>query len=359
VRRLYLLGVLTLGALAIAAPLAGAAYDPLASGATRLTFDKSFLALLKENGVKLSAVAPARFSAGAASFPVSGGKFDPTTSEGTVEHEGALLFSKGARKIPLKDLQLKTTSKHSPLSVKVGGGQLKLAAARSLKVSRRGFGEEVRVSSLSLSAKVAGRLAKKLGLRGVFKEGEPLTSSLTRANSTTITVLPKGRATLSLDPGIVAKLNSLFVAANPIFPAEHQGPVFTLPIAGGTIAPGGTEGTIETAGSLEFLQLGGGQVFWHEPALDLAARVLGAEADTEPSPPYPGKAGRVGLAALIPTAPVVANAGARTVAVSGALTLDSATATAFNEVFAKPQGKDNVFAAGEALGTLSFTAEGQ
>lgn len=34
------------------------------------------------------------------------------------------------------------------------------------------------------------------------------------------------------------------------------------------------------------------------------------------------------------------------------------TAT-FNELFAKPQGKDGVFVAGEALGTISFMAQGQ
>lgn len=359
-KRAALSFLLALTALLCLVPSALADYDPLGSGATKLTLDPSFLALLKHNGVKLTAVAPVKLKGGTVSFPVSGGKFDPTDAKGTVEHEGALVFKAGARSIPLKSLQLKTTSKHTPLTAKVGGSQLKLAQAKSLLVSREGFGDKVKVQSLTLSAKLATRLAKKLHLKGVFKEGQPLGQTLTKAKPTTITVLGKGAATLTLDPGIVAKLASLFVAVNPIFPAEHQGAVFTLPIFGGTIAPDGSQGTIETQGALEALQLGGGQVFWHEPWLDLAGKAFNAEADAEPSPPYAGKVGRIGVAGLTLGAAAVANAKARTVALSGAsLALDATTAASFNEVFAKPQGKDGVFVAGEALGSMSFTAQGQ
>jgi hypothetical protein len=360
-KRKPLLGVLfALSALLLLAPLARADYDPLGSGTTKLSLDKSFLALLKKNGVKISAVAPAKLKGTTVTFPVSSGKFDPVAAKGTVEHEGALLFKAGSRSLPLKSWQLKTTQKHAPLSVKAGGGQLKLGAAKSMVVTREGFGDKVKVSTLALSAKVAGRLGKKLRLKNVFKEGELLGSTLTKANPTTITVLGKGKVELVLSAGIVAKLNSLFVAVNPIFPAEHQGPQFTLPIFGGTIAPDGSQGTIETQGAMEFLQLGGGQVFWREPWLDLAGKALNAETDAEPSPPYPGKAGRVGIAGLTLASPAVANAKARTVEISGAsLSLDAATAASFNEVFAKPQGKDNVFVAGEPLASVAFTAQGQ
>jgi hypothetical protein len=359
-RRLALSLLLASIALLCLAPLAAADYDPLGSGTTKLTLDKGFLALLKHDGVKLSATAPAKLKGPTVSFPVTSGKFDPTNAKGTVEHEGALVFTAGNHAIPLKALQLKTTSKRTPLTAKVGGSQLKLATAKSLTVSREGFADKVKVSALTLSAKLATRLDKKLHLKGVFTAGQPLGQALTKANPTTITVLGKGAATLTLDPGIVAKLQSLFVAVNPIFPAEHQGAVFTLPIFGGTIAPDGSQGTIETQGALEALQLGGGQVFWREPWLDLGAGALSAEADSEPSPPYPGKVGRVALAGLTLGSPAVANPKARTVAVSGAsLALDLATAASFNEVFARPQGKDGVFAAGEALGSISFTAQGQ
>jgi hypothetical protein len=359
-RRSALTAVLALVALLCLVPLASAAYDPLGSGTTKLTLDKGFLALLKQNKVKLSTTAPATLKGATVNFPVSAGKFDPTNAKGTVEHEGALVFSAGSRKLPLKALQLKTTSKRTPLSAKVGGSQLKLAQAKSLVVSRQGFGDKVKVSSLTLSAKLATRLDKKLRLKGAFKEGQALGQTLTVAQPETIAVLGKGAVTLTLDPGIVAKLGSLFVAVNPIFGAEHQGPVFTLPIFGGTIAPDGSQGTLETQGALELLQLGGGQVFWREPWLDLGGKSFNAEVDAEPAPPYGGKVGRVSVAPLTLPGPAVADARARTVSVAGAsLALDAATAQTFNEVFAKPQGKDGVFSAGEGLGSVSFTAQGQ
>jgi hypothetical protein len=341
-----------------AVPAARADYDPLGSGRTKLVFDRSFLSLLKQNGVKLSAVAPAKLQGATATFPVGGGKFDPTSARGTVEHEGALLFSAGNRRIPLKALQLKTTQRRAPFSVKAGGGQLKLATARRLTVSRQGFGDRVRVAKLSLSAKLATRLAKKLGLKGALGKGVPLGSAVTVAQPETVSVLGKGKATLSFDPGFLAKLQSLFVAVNPIFPAEHPGPQFTLPLFGGTIAPDGSAGTIETSGSLEFLQLGGGQVFWAESQLDLAAGTASPEANTQPSPPYAGKVGRVVVAQLLPGVSL-ADPKAGTVSLQGSLALSAATAQTFNEVFAKPLGKEGVFGAGEALGAISFTAQGQ
>lgn len=342
------------------APIASADYDPLGSGTTKLSLDKDFLALLGQNGVKLSAVAPAKLKGGIVTFPVSGGKFDPTNAKGTVEHEGALRFKAGGRSIPLKALQLKTTQRRAPFSAKAGGGQLKIAAAGSLVVSREGFGNKVKVSALSLSAKLATRLAKKLRLKGVFKAGLPLGSALTKAQPETITVLDKGKVNFSLDPTIAAKLQSLFVAVNPIFPAEHPGSTFTLPIFSGTIAPDGSLGTLETQGALELLQLGGGQLFWAENWFELSTHALSSEVNVQPSPPYPGKVGRVAIAPLSLSTPALADPRARTVTLTNAgLTLTPATAAALNEVFAKPQGKDGVFVAGEALGSVSFMAVGQ
>ncbi|HEX3735697.1 MAG TPA: hypothetical protein VHU86_11175 [Solirubrobacterales bacterium] len=355
------LGLVVALVLTIAPPLAKADYDPLAAGTTRIVLDKGFLTLLKQNGVQLSAVAPARLAAGVVTFPIAAGKFDPVSGKGTIEHEGALLFQAGTRRIPLKALQLKTASKHAPFSVKAGGGQLKLAAARSLAVSRLGFGDRVSVSALTLSAKIATRLGKKLQLRGVFGAGQPLASSVTTVQPETISVLGKGRAELTLDPGILAKLRDLFVAVNPIFPAEHVGSAFQLPIFGGTIAPDASSGVLQTSGALELLQLGGGQVFWHEPWAELAAGALSAEADAEPAPPYPGKLGRGSIAGLsLAGATISASAQVRSISVGGAsLALSPVAAATFNEVFAKPQGKEGIFIAGEALGTVSFTALGR
>jgi hypothetical protein len=229
-----------------------------------------------------------------------------------------------------------------------------LAEAGKVQVSRQGFGSKVKVSSLRLSAKVATRLGKKLGLRGVFEPGQLLGAAVTTANPLTVAIQAKNKVSLDLDPAFIAKLQSLFVAVNPIFPAEHPGP-FTLPIFGGTLAADASTGRVATQGALEFLQLGSGQVFWRDPILDLEGASLAAEGEVEPSPPYAGKIGSVAIAAFARQS-VSANGKARTIAASGGLNLDPSMAAIFNEAFAKPMQRDDVFQAGEQIGTLSFLA---
>lgn len=339
------------------APAARADYDPVGSGATTLRLDKSFLALMAANGVKLTAVAPAKLKAGAVTFPASGGKFDPLGSRGTVEHEGALRFQSAGGMVPLKDLQLKTTQPKAPFSAKAGGGQLKIATAAGLRVDRAGFGERVKVTRLALSDKLATKLGKKLALKQAFDGGMALGSALTRVNPETIAVRGQGKVMLNLDPAFLAKLNSLFVAINPIFPAEHPGP-FELPIFGGTVSPDGSSGRLEASGSIEFLQLGGGQVFWREAWLDLGSGAATVELEVQPTPPFGGKLGRSAIAALsVAGATLSPNAKARTVSVQGAsLALDARMAATFNEAFAE---RKDLFRGGEAVGSLSFVARGQ
>ena len=165
----------------LAAPLAGATYDPIGSGQTTLRLAPSFLSTLRTAGVKLSATAPARLAGGGVSFPVAGGKLDPVSVRGTLEHSGALVFKAGGKSLPMKGLQLKTTQASSPLSAKFGGGKLKLAASSKLTTERSGFGLAMKVSSIRLSAKVATRLEKKLGLHGAFAPNQLLGTAVSEA----------------------------------------------------------------------------------------------------------------------------------------------------------------------------------
>jgi hypothetical protein len=340
--------------LLVAAQAASARYDPIASGTTRLAFARSFSALLKANGVKLTAAGGATYKAATATFPVSGGKLEPVSVVGSVEHEGALVFRAAGHSLPLRSLTLKTTQAHSPLTAKFGGGQLKIATGATLTSKRSGFGVAAEVTQIRLSAKVATRLDKKLGLRGVFTEGQLMGSSTTDAQPETVTVKEGGRSELALAPEFAAKLSSLFVAVNPIFPAEHLGAPFTLRVTDGQIAPDASSGTLETAGALELIQQDGGQAFFRELAPELGLGSTRSEYQFIGSPTSPGPivtAPLLGLGA----GTVVSEPKARTISETGApLPLTDATARALNETFAKPQGTANVFQSGESLGTLSF-----
>ena len=84
-------------------------------------------------------------------------------------------------------------------------------------------------------------------------------------------------------------------------------------------------------------------------------------SSSSPLPPYGGKQGRAPVGALSLTgAAVSADPAARTIAVTNAtVSMGANLAAAFNEAFAKPIGKSDVFHAGESLGTVSFVAQAQ
>lgn len=335
---------------------AGAAYDPIGGGTTKLTFKGSFLSLMREEGIKLSATAPATLKGSALILPVAGGKEDPTTGKGEVEHEGSLVFSKGKRKVPLRDIELK--AKKTPLFAKVGGSQLKLATTKKLTSTREGFGQGFKAQSLSLTEKVATRLNKKLRTGKLFGEGMSLGALKSTTTPQRVAITEQGQATLTPDAAILAKFKALFVSLNPISPAELQpGPVLKFPIAlGGQISPAASEGTLRLAGAIELLQLGAGQVFHKEYWLDLGAKSTSAEVDLEPTPAFPGKLGRVGVFSISAGA-VSSDPKTRTISVSGAsLTLTAEAAQEFNQAFA---GGKAVFGAGEVFGVVSFGAVGQ
>ncbi len=345
---------------ALIAPLAipssaSATYDPIGSGQTKLTIDKSFLSFLKRNGIAITAKAGAKRKGKAITLPVTEGNVDPTLGKGEIDNGGTIAFGGAKGTVPLRKVTVK--SKKDVLTAKVGGSQLKVATSRKLSSKRAGFGTSLTAKQLQLTAKVATRLNKKLRPQAPFEEGQLLGTLTSGAQPRLVTILPQGRATLAFDPAFVAKLDSHFVSLNPIFPAEHVGATFTFPIIGGSqLAPNGSEGTLRTGGQVEMLQLGAGQVFWNELWLDLASRIDTAEVDIEPTPAFPGKLGRMGVLDLGATS-ITPDPKTRTISIQGApLTLTSQTAQSFNEAFAEG---NPTFAAGEALGAVSFVAQGQ
>ncbi|HWI96502.1 MAG TPA: hypothetical protein VNS60_10600 [Solirubrobacterales bacterium] len=335
---------------------ARASYDPVGSGATKLTLDKGFVAFLKRAGVRLTASQGAKREGGIYLLPVVGGQIDPVEGRGEANAEGVLSFTSQGRRVPLRGIRIEAS--RQPLVAKAGGSQLKLATAKRTTARRAGFGTKLTSVELRLTAKLITRLNKKLRPKAPFGANQLLGTLVTNAQPRLATIEEKGTATITLDPGFLAKLDSLFVSLNPIAPAQRFGAQATFPIAvGGAIAPDGSEGTLRTGGALEFLQLGSGQVFWSEPWLDLAARSDTAEVDIEPTPAFPGKIGRAGVLDL-GAAAFTPDPRARTISVSGApLVLSAAAAQSFNEAFA--QGEPPAFSAGEAVGSVSFTAQGQ
>jgi hypothetical protein len=353
-RNAVLMTAVLLAALALA-PACRASNDPLGGGATRIVLDRSFLAHLRQAKVALGAIAPARRRAGKLILPVSGGTMDPTVGRGQVESSGGFVFKSARKRLPLRALTVKTT--HAPLVAKVGGSQLKVATSARLSSQRHGFGSVFSAKQLKLTAKAATRLNKKLRPAVPFFVGQLLGTLRTAPLPRTVAILPSGRATFVFSGSFISKLDSHFVSVNPIFPAEHTGPTFTLPlIPGGAIAPDASSGVVRTGGEIEFLQLGAGQIFWHELWFDVGLHSALAEVDIEPSPPFPGKLGQV-PALGVGTGAISSSPGERMVGMTGSpVTLPASTADSFNQAFS--EGKSD-FQPGESVGTVSFSVNGQ
>lgn len=347
---------LALLTLALAFPLAAkAAYDPVGGGVTRIVLDKRFAAFLERAGVSITAKAGAVKRSRALVLPVTGGNFDPTIGRGEVEQEGSIVFRSARRRLLVRKLVVKTT--RSPLVAKVGGSQLKVATSTATGSKRLGFGAAFSAGKLALTEKVATRLNKKLRPRQPFVAGQTIGTLVTEAQPLLTSVVPAGRATFVFDSAFLAKLDQHFVSLNPIAPAERFGATFTLPIiAGGALSPDASAGTLRTGGEIEFLQLGAGQVFWHELWFDIGPRAVLAEVDVQPTPAFPGKLGQIPVLSLGGGVPG-SDPKTRTIALTGApLTLGAGTAATFNQAFAA--GEED-FKTGELIGALSFAAQAQ
>lgn len=342
--------------LSLAFPLAAkATYDPIGGGVTRIVLDKRFAGFLERAGASITAKEGAAKRGRTLVLPVSGGNVDPTIGRGEVEQQGSFVFNGPGRSLRVRKLVVKST--HAPLVARVGGSQLKMATSTATKSKRRGFGTVFTAKKLRLTEKVATRLNKKLRPRQRFEAGQSIGTLVAEAQPLLTSVVPAGRATVVFDAAFLAKLDQHFVSLNPVAPAERFGATLTLPIiAEGALAPDASMGTLRTGGEIEFLQLGAGQVFWHEPWFDLGLHTALADVDVEPTPAFPGKLGQIPVLSL-GAGTFASNPKARTIALSGApLMLAAGTADTFNQAFAA--GKED-FTAGELMGSVSFVAQGQ
>jgi len=365
--------VAALAALLVLAPFASAASDPLASGTTTLTLNKNLFKKLKKAGVKTIKVSPGTVKVRTVTLPVSGGSLDPTNGLGTIEQSGGIKFKHGKKSAVVKTIVFDTTS--SSINANVAGKKMKLASVSGVSAARSGFGANVTVGSTKLTGKAAKQLNKKLGFTGKqakkapFKGGKGMGSALSETQPKTVTVLPGGEATLLTDLETVGKFVALKVDLKPIAPATEKlalPPSFFFPISGGTIAPNGLGGTVQTSGGVKLIQepVPGLELTMTLEAIwvDLTAKTATVEVDIESSKPElvktPGKLGRSSIANLDLTgATIVSNSSTHKVSVSNAkASLQGVTAAVLNEVFA---GKAEVFKEGDPLGTFSFTAQTQ
>lgn len=394
------------------APFASAAPDPLASGSTTLTLKQGFVKSLKNKGVTIQKISPAKLKGNKATFSVTGGELDPTTGLGTVVLGGGLKFKAGKKTAPVKALELNTSTKS--LAAKVAGKKMKLATLAGWTYARNGFGVNITIKKLKLTGSAAKQLNKKLGYTGKkggkgkssasaskaaappFKGGQLIGSATSETQPATVAVLPTGNATLALSAAALEKLAKVGPPECLCAPGTEQPfkvnlatvapttvtdpgppPTVAFPISGGTMGPTATAGVLQTVGGLTLTQnldypgvekgvttLTLGNIW-----VDLGTKQASVEVTIQ-NPKTPeanlGNLGRVSIADIsLIGATVSIDPATRTVSIqNAAATLQAVTAETLNSVFIKPLegtfGPDDVkFAAGDPLGTFSFTAQTQ
>lgn len=377
----------------------------MATGSTTtITLNKGFANKLKKSGVKVQKVSPGTVKGNVITLPVLEGSLDPATGQGTLTHEGGIKFKKGSKNVTLKELVLETAT--SSLNAKVGSKKMKLATVGTLVNTRTGFGTTVAISSMKLTSKAAKELNKKLGFSSKpkknkkqskrastskkkaasapFKANQNLGGSSSAVQPKTVAIKAGGTANLVTSETTVKKLalappEGLAVKIEPIAPTVIETltnpftPVLKFPLTGGTIAPNGTSGTVQTTGGVKLVQDLGGEPgearttitlgnIWVDMATKKATAEVVVESNIDPQLNL-GSFGRTSIADVV-SATVKTDETARTVTVENAVAnLQETTAEVLNKVFGAPFDAMKVphptFSAADGLGVFSFTAQGE
>jgi hypothetical protein len=238
------------------APFASAAADPVETGSATVTLNNGFVKSLKKQGVKIIKIKPAKLKGKKATFPVVGGEVDPTNGAGTLKLGGGLTFKHGKKKAPVKALVIDTKKKG--LFGKVAGKKVKLTTLAGWTYTRAGFGVSMTVKKMKLTKAAAKQLNKKLG----FKKGKKpfvgnklMGSAKAEEQPATVTVLPGGNVSFKANKELLLKLKDVETDAKVIAPTTEKGlGDYELPITGGTVAPSGLAGVVQTAGGLLLTQ---------------------------------------------------------------------------------------------------------
>src|SRR6201994_2229416 len=314
-------------AMLVIAPFASAASNPIASGTTTLTINNGLLKSAKQIGIKITPVKPAKIKGSKATFAVTGGEVEATTGAGTVTHSGGLKIAWGKKSVTLKSFTVSTSGKS--LSAKIGGKTVKVATLTGVSATRLGFGNGITAKKVKLTKAGANALNKKLTpaptktkvkkngktivktvkVAPPFKANTVLGSSNTEVEVGTDNVLAKESMVFNGDATLLGKLADVGVKIELISPTTASGTTFTSPISGGTIAPNGSTGAVNSSGGLKLVQnLPQGpstSITLANIGVDLAAKTAGVEvigesnAETEGKKPLNvGNLGRSSIADL-------------------------------------------------------------
>jgi hypothetical protein len=345
-RRLGIIATAALAGAAVAAPSALGAVVPVEDGQTDLHLNAATATALGDLGVGVAPLGPATAKGLRVTFPIDGGRIDPQTAAGVVDHDGGLAFRAGATAVRATDFTVRTDVKSPYLSAKVGTGSIRLLDLdlSDAKVIRRGPGRvgtwAVRVQS-TLSAQAAAALNATFG--SSLAGGIPIGRVDLKAFPAEVR-FDGGATTLALDPGTALALAGLGVTPSVIPPATAGPAGLAFPITGGGLPTGEVGGEIPHSGGIA-LTAGATRVELTNLLIDLNADppvVTAQVGDTST---------RVPLALDLSAAKIGLSNG-KAVVRDAKVSLSPEAASALNAAF-----RTSALTAGLALGTARVVAQ--
>lgn len=249
--RSTLLTATALGTVAVAAAPASAAPVAVGTGTTSLTLTSATAKALGGLGVRPSVIGPGTARGTTLAFPVTGGRIDPKTAAGTLDHRGGLQLRKGSRQVRLTDFRVRV-GKSSTISAKVnGGGRVSVFALVVGKAKISSSGAQTTVSRLRVHLTTAGAKALNATFRThAFQRRQLIATAKTSVLPASLR-LSGGNTSLTLDSGTAAALTGLGVSVAPAAgaTAREDGSI-AFPISDGRLSSRTFAGSIEHTGGL-------------------------------------------------------------------------------------------------------------
>jgi hypothetical protein len=155
-------------------PAASGAARSLADGEALLRLSGGLDSALRQAGVKVKAVKPAKLAGRRLTASISSGSFDVDAGRGAFELSGGLKLLDGRRTVVLREIRLDAGGKR--FSAIVAGKRVQLARLAGAKLADEGFGARLEAPRLPLTRAGAAALNRVLALPEVLRAGRSLGS---------------------------------------------------------------------------------------------------------------------------------------------------------------------------------------
>jgi hypothetical protein len=154
-----------------------------AGGATTLALDAGAAAALESLGIAAAPVDPATAAQGGLAFPITGGKANAKSFEGSIRHAGGIRLSRGETVVDLPSFTINVDS-DPDLSALVGGRRVSILNLDLSQLTASVKGRQITLAGVkaSLTAAAAGALNGAFST-DAFKEGLMLGTATVVANA--------------------------------------------------------------------------------------------------------------------------------------------------------------------------------